>query len=168
MASSSPARRVGASALIAVALGGCGGSSQSQKQYGTQIGRDYVRIARAFAKRPETVPTVDGAVGNFDFWIAGKAHGKDIRQDVIAAGFASDPAPSKPLSPAARQAAAAVVIPYIEHASSPKYGPLAGGYVIEFRDQKLEFRCKAPGRPPSDICNGGAWSNWQTGFYGVS
>jgi hypothetical protein len=140
------------------------GSQAQQQSSGTTIGHDYVRIDEAFVRRPGTVPTIDGQVGNFNFWITGKAHGKDIAEDVRAAGFTSDPAPSEPLSPAARAAAAAVVIPYIDQTSSPKYGPLSEGYLVAFRHDKLEFRCKARGNPATEFCKGPGWAGWQAGY----
>jgi hypothetical protein len=140
------------------------GSQAHQQASGTTIGHDYVRIYEAFVKRPGTVPSIDAAVGNFNSWSAGKAHGEDISEDVNAAGFTSDPAPTQPLSPSASAAAAAVVIPYLEHTSSPKYGPLTDGYLIAFRHQKFEFRCKAKGNPPSDLCKGSGWARWEAGF----
>jgi hypothetical protein len=145
------------------ATSSAGGNSQ-QQQLGITVGQDFVRVTQAFMRRPGTVPTLVALVSLFNAWISGNAHGKDISQDVTAAGFSSDPAPETPLSPEAGRAAAAVAIPYLGRASSSKYGSVDGGYVLGFHNQKLEFRCKARGNPPTDQCKGPSWSAWQSGF----
>jgi hypothetical protein len=150
-------------ALAAVlGIAGCGSSGPSQQQLGAKVGRDFVRIQQSFVARPGTVPTVIEFVGNFNGWISGSAAGRDIPEDVKSAGFATDPAPTRPLSRDARKVAAAIALQYLQHASSTKYGPLSGGYLVALRRDALEFRCKAPGVPPSDLCKGAGWQAWQT------
>jgi hypothetical protein len=85
-------------------------------------------------------------------------------EDVKAAGFATDPAPTKPLSAVARKAAADVALNYLAHARTAKYGALSEGYTVAYREGILEFRCKGPGNPGSDLCNGAGWSAWQRGY----
>lgn len=152
------------SVVLAAALLAACGDQAGQEQFGTRIGHDWVRIQEAFVKRPRTVPWMFSLATSFNFWLEGIAHGKDAPVDVQAAGFKRDPAPSEPLSPEARRAAAAVAIAYLEHHSVPKYGSLTGGYLIAFREQKLEYRCKSPRHPPAYRCNGAHWEGWQSGL----
>ena len=148
--------------VVCGVLAGCGGSAQAQ--LGKRAGQDWVRIQEAFVKRPGTVPLMFGLATSFNSWVEGSGHGKDNPEDVHAAGFKRDPAPSRPLPPEARRAAAAVAIQYLErHAGPPEYGPLTGGYLIAFREQKLEYRCKSPWHPPSYRCQGAHWYGWQSG-----
>jgi hypothetical protein len=149
--------RVVIAALVAVA--GCGSSGPNQQEVGTRSGQDFVRIWN----NPDLkVPTLTPFVTNFNAWAAGQLRGNDlVLQYARSVGMTGDPAPSKPLSPEARKAAAAVALQYVQHATSTKYGPLNGGYVVAYSGQKLVFRCKAPGDPPSDLCKSPQWQSWQ-------
>lgn len=150
-------------AAAAAVTAGCGSGSPNQKSIGTHVGQDFVRIDQAFERRPGTVPTLSAFVANFNSWVSGEASGKDIQQDVKTAGFRTDPAPSKPLSSEAREAAAAVVLRYVGRTAT-KYGPLDGGYLVDFHHGQLAFRCKSRGNPPSDVCKTSHWQQWQYGF----
>ena len=116
----------------------------TQMLIGTKVGQDYVRVQQAFAARARTVPTLYEFVSNFALWVQGKATGREIPEDLKAAGFATDPAPTKPLPAVARKAAADVALRYVAHARSARYGALNGGYTVAYRDGMLQFRCKAP------------------------
>jgi hypothetical protein len=145
---------------IAVVAGGCGGSSSSgsstssaqassgsgtssgEATTGTSSGQALIR-----AWSSVTSPTLVVFVQDFNLWVDGQAR---------EAG-----APAAPLSPQARDAAAAIALRYAQTARSATYGPLAGGYSVAYRGGKLVLRCKAKGDPPSDFCKGAQWQTWQ-------
>ena len=143
----------GGAALLVIA--GCGGTSPGQQQIGTRSGRKLVQFEKAVAPKGSVAPSLNRLVGLFNDWASGgyvfQALGLNVK------------GPSKPLSPQARRAAAAVALQYLRQARDRSGAPINSGYLLAVKEKGLAYRCKAYGKPPTPSCRTSHWQTWQYG-----